>query len=265
MGTFQASKRAWGRTCFQPPSCERLCFLPRQHQAFVYCCSPDVSSLGPRGLAVTALCTIRTISPGYPAMDKCQISDVLNELSSSISDFEGLVSVPSLQVVPDAHEFAARFAARNLPCVLRGAASHWGAVRKWSIEYITSVMGSTPVTCTFTPDGRADSVKVPCGSSSQPVFVLPHTEMWTMKQFLDVFRQTRKDSIACVPSVQFQNSNLSEFEGLKADIDFDVGWAALAFQTGAPDAVNIWIGDSRCSTSFHKVRVSEDPEAVIVR
>jgi peptidyl-lysine (3S)-dioxygenase / protease len=198
-------------------------------------------------------------------MDKCQISDALNQLSSNISDFEGLESVPTLQVVPDAHVFAARFVARNLPCVLRGAASHWDAVRKWSIDHITSVMGSTPVTCTFTPDGRADAVKVPSARSSQPVFVLPHTEKRTMKQFSDVFRQTKREGMACVPSVQFQNSNLSEFEELKADIDFDVEWAAVAFQAGAPDASNIWIGDSRCSTSFHKVRIPEDPDAVIVR
>jgi uncharacterized protein YjaZ len=51
---------------------------------------------------------------------------------------------------------------------------------------------------------------------------------------------------------QQQNSNLTEeFPVLLQDVDAQLEFAAEAFGA-APDAVNLWIGDQRSETTFHK-------------
>jgi jumonji domain-containing protein 7 len=59
------------------------------------------------------------------------------------------------------------------------------------------------------------------------------------------------------PVLQQQNSNLTqELPQLLEDVDVQLEFAAAAF--GAPpDATNIWIGDERATTSFHKDHVRE--------
>lgn len=39
---------------------------------------------------------------------------------------------------------------------------------------------------------------------------------------------------------------------LLADVDSHLSWATEAFGGTAPDAVNLWIGDDRSATSYHK-------------
>jgi len=59
----------------------------------------------------------------------------------------------------------------------------------------------------------------------------------------------------CYVTIQQQNSNLTvELPQLLEDVDDQLDFAAAAF--GAPpDAVNLWIGDERASTTFHKDHV----------
>lgn len=58
--------------------------------------------------------------------------------------------------------------------------------------------------------------------------------------------------LLCVP--QHQNSNLSEeFGTLLKDIGPGLPWADDVFG-GPPEATNLWIGDGRSVTSFHKGR-----------
>lgn len=55
-----------------------------------------------------------------------------------------------------------------------------------------------------------------------------------------------------VPYLQHQNNNLAEeLPQLFEDMEEHLGWANEAFGC-TPDAVNIWIGDARSTTSFHK-------------
>ena len=55
-----------------------------------------------------------------------------------------------------------------------------------------------------------------------------------------------------IPYMQRQNDNLNqEFAALLRDVDTEVPWAREVFG-GAPEAVNLWYGDARASTSFHK-------------
>jgi hypothetical protein len=55
---------------------------------------------------------------------------------------------------------------------------------------------------------------------------------------------------------QQQNSNLTaELPQLLPDIDAELDWGTAAF--GAPpDATNLWVGDERAATTFHKDHVS---------
>lgn len=57
---------------------------------------------------------------------------------------------------------------------------------------------------------------------------------------------------SCCSHLQQQNSNLTEeFAPLLADVEPQLGFAGEAFGA-APDAVNLWIGDARSETTFHK-------------
>lgn len=193
-------------------------------------------------------------------MNRRELEEALQEFSREVHELERLSAIPVLHVIPSACDFEARYVARNTPCVFKGAAEEWPARRKWSLHHIAAVLGEKRVTCTFTPDGRADSVKDttdPNGNSIK-AFVLPHSEQMTMKAFAHIFRASRKQPGCFVPSVQFQNGNMAEFEELECDLKLDAAWAADAFGSGPPDAINIWLGDSRSVTSFHKV-CEQDP------
>lgn len=113
-------------------------------------------------------------------------------------------------------------------------------------------MGDERCTCTFSSNGRADSVQsLPHGD----VFLLPDNREMTVSEFTKFFRNSKCDGLPFVPSVQYQNDNMSQFGCLAHDFDASFPWAFQAFDSDTPDAVNLWIGDSRSSTSFHKVRL----------
>ena len=178
-------------------------------------------------------------------------TDRLLQLSSAVTDFEQYDAVAELDSVPDTLTFERTFVARNRPCVIRDAVSHWPAVEKWSLDYISDAMGDQKSTCTFSSNGRADSVqRLPHGD----VFLLPDNREMTVREFTHLFRDSKRDGSSFVPSAQYQNDNMSEFGCLARDFDASFPWAFQAFDSGSPDAVNLWIGDSRSSTSFHKVR-----------
>lgn len=50
-----------------------------------------------------------------------------------------------------------------------------------------------------------------------------------------------------------ENDNLrGEYEPLYKDVDKDIPWAKIAFGGQEPDAINLWIGNSRSVTALHK-------------
>lgn len=50
-----------------------------------------------------------------------------------------------------------------------------------------------------------------------------------------------------------ENDNLrGEYEQLYKDVDKDISWAKFAFGGQEPDAINLWIGNSRSVTALHK-------------
>ncbi|KAG9015503.1 hypothetical protein FRB94_000108 [Tulasnella sp. JGI-2019a] len=119
------------------------------------------------------------------------------------------------------------------------------------------------MTVAVTPDGLADAVKV--SDDGQPYFTEPYAEKMTMNQLFDVLRKTPTEYGSAIPTrdvyyLQSQNGNLGgsgcidnetyELKPLSGDVTPDVPWATEALDR-RPDAVNLWIGDSRSITSVH--------------
>ena len=106
------------------------------------------------------------------------------------------------------------------------------------------------MTVASTPDGRADAIR---WQGSQAVFALPYEEQLSLSTVLQNFQQEQggqaKDRVFYV---QAQNNSLNtEFPALLKDVDSELPWASTAFGC-SPEAVNIWIGDHRSVTSFHR-------------
>lgn len=186
-------------------------------------------------------------------MKECNRCDAVKEsvldLSTAVSYFELYDSVAELDAVPDSDTFQKTYVSRNRPCVIRNAVSHWPALQKWSLDYIAEKMEQQRCTCTFSSNGRADSVQsLPQGD----VFLLPDNREMTLPEFIKIFRDSKAAGSPFVPSVQYQNDNMTEFGCLRNDFDASFPWAFHAF-SAAPEAVNLWIGDSRSSTTYHKV------------
>lgn len=186
-------------------------------------------------------------------MGECSasIASILSQLSADISDFEVGKRVISRSGAPSSDEFYREFVSKNRPCLFKEAVQ-WPALGRWSLASLCQRCGDSLVTCTSTPDGRADAVTQ---SAEGACFALPHTAGLKLRAFQDLLKQPDDARPQrSVPSIQFQNSNLTdELPGLLGgDVEASIPWASAAFGC-EPDAVNIWIGDQRCSTSFHKV------------
>uniref|UniRef100_A0A7S3R0P9 JmjC domain-containing protein n=1 Tax=Dunaliella tertiolecta TaxID=3047 RepID=A0A7S3R0P9_DUNTE len=181
-------------------------------------------------------------------------------------------------------QFSSQFVMRNKPCIIEGAFEKWPALHKWNAEYITQKAGAAVVTVDITPHGRGDAVtsidltelqeeqqrgvKENVGlqlkqqrekkentelgaQGSMQCFITPCERKMLVGQFFHLLRASRSMS-GIVPYVQHQNSSLSEeFAFLLADTQPELSWANEIFG-GPPEAVNLWIGDDRSVTSYHK-------------
>ena len=77
---------------------------------------------------------------------------------------------------------------------------------------------------------------------------MPHTTHLPLPDFL----ASLKDKTGPVRYAQSQNGNLeNEYAPLKEDVPESLDWADEALQR-KPDAVNLWIGDSRSISALHK-------------
>ncbi|RMZ53402.1 hypothetical protein APUTEX25_004890, partial [Auxenochlorella protothecoides] len=145
---------------------------------------------------------------------------------------------------------------RQLSLDARGAVSEWPALALWNEEYLIRALGPTPLTMATTPNGRADAlVPGPDGSAldpdtGNPVFALPMESKVDVATFYQCLR--RRDGASPVPYLQYQNSSLSvEAPQLLVDVAPELGWASEAFGN-QPEAVNLWVGDERSVTSWHR-------------
>lgn len=176
-------------------------------------------------------------------MESPTLSNALERFRENCKDFFYQRTVTEITEVPSALEFYRRWVSPNVPLIIRGGVSHWGAVKKWTHAYLRTKIGNVSVTVAVTPNGLADAVH---GS----LFVTPEERVMKFGNFLDILEGPEHSE--AVFYIQKQNSNFTdEFVTLADDVERDVAWATAAFGK-VPDAVNFWMGDGRAVTSMHR-------------
>ncbi|KAK0615982.1 putative phospholipase [Bombardia bombarda] len=170
-----------------------------------------------------------------------------NELNSS--------HIEELYEEPSPLEFM-RFVAKNTPFVVRGAAAGWRATQTWNAKSLEEQLGKEPVNVAVTPIGNADA------PTHHPeygalVFAKPWEEDQPFDEFLNYVIQQEKDNLPLestseVRYAQTQNDNLrNEYAALFRDASPEIPFARIALQR-EPEAINLWIGNSRSTTALHK-------------
>ncbi|KAG6040961.1 hypothetical protein E4U41_006439 [Claviceps citrina] len=168
------------------------------------------------------------------------------ELNSSV--------IQELDAEPSPLQFM-RYVSQNTPFVVRGGASSWKATRKWSAAYLRDALAGQCVNVAVTPHGNADA---PTFSPEHGATVLskPHEESQSFDDFLSYLIRQEKSAQGPgeteVRYAQTQNDNFrDEYSPLLPDAQKDIPFARVALQK-SPDAVNLWIGNSRSTTATHK-------------
>lgn len=148
----------------------------------------------------------------------------------------------------------------NLPTVFPDAldSQDWPALAKWSPDYFSVVMGEQEVTVAVTPDGRADAI-------ANGVFAQPLQERKKLKNVMKWMAQcnsleNKQASKEEVWYLQLQNGSLDlEYQTVKTDLPaLGLPFASPLSGPRPPSSdqdpgplVNMWIGNSRSSTSLH--------------
>ncbi|SLM38298.1 JmjC domain [Lasallia pustulata] len=161
-------------------------------------------------------------------------------------------TIDELQNEPSPLEFM-RFCAKNRPFTVRGGASEWPAVQHWNVEYLKQALGTKLVNVAVTPNGNADSV-VMNPEDGITYFVKPLEIEEPFGNFLDYVKDQELGAATtqAVRYAQTQNDNLrGEYSSLYKEVEMDIAWARIALGR-QPDAVNLWIGNSRSITSLHR-------------
>ncbi|KAF8591403.1 Clavaminate synthase-like protein [Ramaria rubella] len=158
-----------------------------------------------------------------------------------------------LHTPPSALEFS-RLVHISRPVLIKASPHTATAAAKWSRAYLASAMHDAPISVAATPPGQgADALAL--GPHGETYFTEPHTVKMSMPAFLDRLTSPNQHDPPETLYLQSQNGNLyptepCELAPLRADVPPDVPWATDALGR-APDAVNLWIGDSRSVTSVH--------------
>ncbi|KAI8951331.1 phospholipase A2 [Xylaria longipes] len=174
-----------------------------------------------------------------------------NELNSS--------HIEELDEEPSPLEFM-RYVARNTPFVVRRGARDWAATRTWDAAYLRSRLAGSKVNVAVTPFGNADAPTLDC--EGHTIFAKPHEEDQEFSEFLDYVIQQEKSSSSDseqqarkgdeVRYAQTQNDNLRhEYITLFSQVEKSIAFARIALERD-PDAINMWIGNSRSVTALHR-------------
>ncbi|KAH7318767.1 putative phospholipase [Stachybotrys elegans] len=176
-----------------------------------------------------------TQNSGQQALE--ELINTFNELNSQV--------VEELHHEPSPLEFM-RYVARNTPFVIRGAASSWKATQEWNTAYLLSALQGQSVNVAVTPYGNADSPTY-SPEHDATLFVKPHQDEQQFDEFLKHVVEQEND-----PDFPPTNDNFrDEYLPLFPDAYRDIPFARIALQK-QPDAVNLWIGNSKSVTAIHK-------------
>ncbi|GLJ12483.1 hypothetical protein SUGI_0191910 [Cryptomeria japonica] len=143
----------------------------------------------------------------------------------------------------------------NKPCIITDSLHHWPALSKWSNHYLSSLLQHQTVSLHFTPDGRADSLeKNPDQHNNNEwpsCFVSAYVERMPFPEALQYIAGSKLGERGVAYAQEQNGCFFSEYSLLAGDVEEDIPWATEALGT-KPDAVNLWIGNERATTSFHK-------------
>ncbi|KAM3500032.1 hypothetical protein MY10362_006767 [Beauveria mimosiformis] len=186
-------------------------------------------------------------------MEQACIKDAIEHLITTFGELNSS-SIEELDCEPSPLDFM-RHVARNTPFVVRGGASSWRAFNKWDKDYLLSALAGQSVNVAVTPHGNADAPTASPAHES-PLFAKPHEESQPFEGFLEyiISQETDPDfpQSAEVRYAQTQNDNLrQEYQCLFKDAQKDIPFASIALQR-PPEAINMWIGNSRSVTATHK-------------
>lgn len=176
-----------------------------------------------------------------------RITSALKILSEESQQLYLPPEIDELDQIPRNIDFLRDYVSKNLPVVIRGAASGMPCIQKWSDKYFQQTLSDKKVKVAVTPNGYADGIAL--HTNKQEYFVLPEEQTMRFSQFLD--NLDTKSRFANY--IQTQNNNLiDDFPELLPDIDQQLlSFAEEAFDK-KPDAANFWMGDERAVTSMHK-------------
>ncbi|KAF3335914.1 jmjC domain-containing protein 7 [Carex littledalei] len=175
------------------------------------------------------------------------------ELIDSVSADSG--GVERLESPPSPLQFIRDYVSPNKPVIISSAATrHWPAISRslWSDDaYLRRALSGCSVSVHLTPDGRADAL-VPSPSKSGLCFASAFVQSMDFSEAMQLIEATGEESSPVVAYAQQQDDCLrGEYEALAGDVDAHIPWATEALGC-LPEAVNLWIGNARSHTSYHK-------------
>jgi jumonji domain-containing protein 7 len=179
-----------------------------------------------------------------------ELDNLLARTAEDISDFWSSEShrIKYLDN-PSTEEFLREAVAAYHPVIIRNAVNHWPALQKWNLDFFSDTYGDMDVAINITPDGLGDCVKMMEDGSKCFVYPLDHT--MKMGDFCSMLRERNEGDAVPYLSQQDNNFNKSFFH-IMEDIEPSFALANAAFQLSGPEAVNLWIGDERATSSLHK-------------
>ena len=145
---------------------------------------------------------------------------------------------------PSPVQFLRDFVLPNKPCIVTGVMDGWPAMQRWDDDFLCARLGDKQVSINVTPDGRGDAV------TKEGYFAMPEERWMRFDEFLIKLRDKESDEVCYLSS---QNDNLRQEIGhpLLQDVPQSLAFADDALGQ-KPDAVNLWMGDSRALTTLHK-------------
>lgn len=173
----------------------------------------------------------------------------LRALEEATGDFWVDFNIPVLETSNSLVFFKHAYS-RYHPCIIqKGLIEDWKALECWNEKYLCEKLGDKKVSVNLTREGRADSVQY-IESEGKECFIYPAEVKMTISDFFDCLNDRQP---GVVPYLSQQNDNLrSEFSELLEDVNLDIQLAADVFESGIPEAANLWIGDERSVSSIHK-------------
>ncbi|KAG2042840.1 cupin-like domain-containing protein [Suillus americanus] len=183
--------------------------------------------------------------------------DIARWILQEYHDMNGS-SIQTLESPPTAAEFA-QLVHISRPVIIKGF--QIPALKRWTDDYLQTNLQGQPISVAITPNGQADAIAA--GPGARLFFVEPFIKKVSMVKFLEQLNAEQDSDNLPASYLQSQNGNIyssrffespnddwSEFCALREDVPSNIPWVTEALGRN-PDAVNLWIGNSKSITSIH--------------